>query len=1620
MSIQPQTILPAILVMVAAISAPPAHAQIIVNGLFDPSEYDPELATQTISTGFGDNFSELNEAFALNDGSDLSILTTGNLETNGNRLVFLFDTAAGGSATIPTSGSNFDQNIIDGSTFDTAPEFALFLYDNAGSLTASLRDLTNDSQVVNLILSGDPDAGTATGSAGGLDIAWTNANTLGVGAGPGTPDANASTATSGIEFSIASALLGGPSGDIDVTSFVVSNTGFYSNQFLSPLPDFTANLGFGPIDTTAIAGDQFFTVPFTGVLPPISTWDGPASGGSFSDITSWDPDGVPDSIRRAVINSASVAVSSSHTIDSIVLDSSAQLDVNGGGTIEIIGNGSGNAGQINVAGTFNVEGDTANLNTVTVGSGGTMNIGEVFGATAVYDNTNATTTVQAGGDLIVNSSWIVGGTVGGGGGGPGTGGDVKLFGASLDDVEFSDVVVDVVGTTTLRNTITNNTTIPLEGDKLDIFLFSTVVVVDGPVTLAGSGDLQATSGTNTFNGTGVDSELIIQSTLSTREATANIPMNNMDVTVDPGGVLVSDFDGHIQVNNGVLTNNQATISAQRSGSINSSVDTVILGGLTQAVFDGQIDFGGNSLTINTATLFTDGTSSLIKTPRNFINLIGNISQNARLLSPGGGFSTLQVDVFGPTTMAAQDASNRGEWQIAKTTSINLGAPGSTLSLGLNQDILIAKEPFGTSPTLNVNVPLSLDPTATITADEGAQVIYFDAVDNDGNLIVLDNSILRAMSGVTGTGLISNDATSSISFEYSSPHVVDNDVTGSGPLSIGGFGGSATFNGQIQNTHTTTVTIPVTFTDSSTSFNVLDVQSGTTTFQGGVPSINELNITFNTEVSSDTNSIHNGPANLSGGTVSGPGAWIFNGTLANKGGVPTTFKNTIVTKSAVSTLASEPGGGFILDNATFNLGGVNPDVMVTLDILTLDNGQLNVAEGTNAQPDADEVNIQGLLSVSGVSAVTGTPKPGDPTDRPELRAEQAVFANSTTFTATDHDITIGSGGSTVGSGVTFTLINQLNVMGGTTTIEEDLAVILNNASLIHDGSTTIRGEHSIQRDPLSIGIDTWGSRADIRVETNNGTRLETFTPINPGDNILHHLNGPNAEITGTGTGPTTGAWGAKFDEVTQTGGDWNIENHTGWDWDGGGYSGENGAQWEVNSDTHQYAGFFLNTDDSGVQVEWRGQAITGTAVTANIGDADSLTLEANTTDLTDSSIAGGGTLRLERNVPGTSSVSLTDTDITISRSEIEGGHNITTTGTGGLDIPEVTASNGTVLIDKLSQPFDGTPTTLSAVNADVTVQFYDVFPVLNPANDGVADSRWTTDMGILAFFPVAGNGIDQLELIEAIVENSSIITVKDAPSSIDKWEIEGDGEVTIVTLEFLGGETRVVKIIGGAGTAPGIPPGLPNGEADVVQGLGGVDLSTVGKLIHRGDLGIEPAGVTELELGGTLAATPEFDILEVEGSLALEGTLDVFLLSGFTPILGDTFQLITATTLTGVFANENLPALSGGLGWQVNQDATSYSLEVVLPGDLDGDGFVGINDLNSVLANWNQNIPPANPLADPSGDGFVGIDDLNLVLGNWNAGTPPGAPNTSNQASDAPEPASMLIFTGLLGLLNRRV
>ncbi len=104
-------------------------------------------------------------------------------------------------------------------------------------------------------------------------------------------------------------------------------------------------------------------------------------------------------------------------------------------------------------------------------------------------------------------------------------------------------------------------------------------------------------------------------------------------------------------------------------------------------------------------------------------------------------------------------------------------------------------------------------------------------------------------------------------------------------------------------------------------------------------------------------------------------------------------------------------------------------------------------------------------------------------------------------------------------------------------------------------------------------------------------------------------------------------------------------------------------------------------------------------------------------------------------------------------------------------------------------------------------------------------------------------------------------------------------------------------------------------------------------------------------------------------------------------------------------------------FDVTPNQVLLAQETYLAGDLNGDGFVGIADLNIVLGNWNQSVVfSLHQVGDPSGDGFVGIDDLNEVLGNWNAGLPPPV----LPSSQIPEPSGLiLIYTAAVMGLSRR-
>lgn len=102
------------------------------------------------------------------------------------------------------------------------------------------------------------------------------------------------------------------------------------------------------------------------------------------------------------------------------------------------------------------------------------------------------------------------------------------------------------------------------------------------------------------------------------------------------------------------------------------------------------------------------------------------------------------------------------------------------------------------------------------------------------------------------------------------------------------------------------------------------------------------------------------------------------------------------------------------------------------------------------------------------------------------------------------------------------------------------------------------------------------------------------------------------------------------------------------------------------------------------------------------------------------------------------------------------------------------------------------------------------------------------------------------------------------------------------------------------------------------------------------------------------------------------------------------------------------------GSHVSDDTISRFFDAVIPGDLTEDGFVGIEDLDLILANWEQAGITAgdHTRGDANNDGLVNADDLALVQGNWGYLLP------GFTAGAVPEPATLAML-GLMGLITTR-
>jgi hypothetical protein len=87
-----------------------------------------------------------------------------------------------------------------------------------------------------------------------------------------------------------------------------------------------------------------------------------------------------------------------------------------------------------------------------------------------------------------------------------------------------------------------------------------------------------------------------------------------------------------------------------------------------------------------------------------------------------------------------------------------------------------------------------------------------------------------------------------------------------------------------------------------------------------------------------------------------------------------------------------------------------------------------------------------------------------------------------------------------------------------------------------------------------------------------------------------------------------------------------------------------------------------------------------------------------------------------------------------------------------------------------------------------------------------------------------------------------------------------------------------------------------------------------------------------------------DRVDVAGTATLDGTLEVELVEGFRPGVGQSFTILAAGTRNGMFATESLPTTANRT-LDVIYDAQNVVVQVVplLPGDFNADGTVDVGD-----------------------------------------------------------------------------
>jgi hypothetical protein len=203
---------------------------------------------------------------------------------------------------------------------------------------------------------------------------------------------------------------------------------------------------------------------------------------------------------------------------------------------------------------------------------------------------------------------------------------------------------------------------------------------------------------------------------------------------------------------------------------------------------------------------------------------------------------------------------------------------------------------------------------------------------------------------------------------------------------------------------------------------------------------------------------------------------------------------------------------------------------------------------------------------------------------------------------------------------------------------------------------------------------------------------------------------------------------------------------------------------------------------------------------------------------------------------------------------------------------------------------------------------------------------------------------------------------------------------------------------------------------------GIDLTESGNATIGGNFSQSDAGTFGVELGGLVQAN-QFDVLNVTGTARLGGTLEVELIDGIIPDIGNMFQVLTAGSVIGTF--DSVVAFDGADLFDVDVSVLYSATDVVveiddlaLLGDYNQNGIVDAADY--VL--WHETLGQMGMdlAADGNENGQVDAADYGVWRAHFGNSAIPGAGAMVDSVA-VPEPATCLLLVAALspGFPRRR-